>query len=259
MLVIVFVLGLCAGSFVNMLIYRTALRYGVESRKFKVKSKKRSFCDFCGRQLRWDENIPVISWLIQKGKSKCCHKKLPVVYPLLELFTGLIFVINFEILKQVQNDVAMSVVSLVMITLLIFSAVFDLKYMILPGFSSVILIVIALLGVIFDEKNIIPYLVSAVGASGFLGILYIVTKGKGMGDGDVILAIFMGLFLGWPKIIVALYLAFIGGAIIGIILLVLKKVKMKSEIPFGPMLIMATLFTWYYGDRIWYYVLSIKY
>jgi len=69
----------------------------------------------------------------------------------------------------------------------------------------------------------------------------------------------MGLFLGWPKIIVALYLAFIGGAIIGIILLVLKKVKMKSEIPFGPMLIMATLFTWYYGDRIWYYVLSIKY
>jgi prepilin signal peptidase PulO-like enzyme (type II secretory pathway) len=123
--------------------------------------------------------------------------------------------------------------------------------MILPDFSTAILIAIAFLGVVFDEKNIIPYLVTAIGASGFLGLLYIVTKGKGMGLGDVKLAVFMGLFLGWPKTLGAFYLAFIAGAIVGLILLGFKKVRMKSEIPFGPFLIMATLFTWYYGEEIW--------
>jgi prepilin signal peptidase PulO-like enzyme (type II secretory pathway) len=143
-----------------------------------------------------------------------------------------------------------TIIGLVIVALLIFSAGFDLKYMILPDFSTGILIIMALLGVIFDEPNIIPYLVSAGGASGFLGLLYIVTRGKGMGMGDVKLAVFMGLFLGWPKIVVAFYLAFIGGAIAGVILLAMKKVKMKSEIAFGPFLILGTVVAWYYGDEV---------
>ena len=234
-----------------MLIYRTALRYGVESRKSKVKSKNRSFCDFCERQLRWYENIPVISWIIQQGRSKCCGEKLPVSYPLLELATGIIFLIHDSRFMIHEYNFLAWGWGIVIITLLIFSAGFDLKYMILPDFSTAILIAIAFLGVVFDEKNIIPYLVTAIGASGFLGLLYIVTKGKGMGLGDVKLAVFMGLFLGWPKTLGAFYLAFIAGAIVGLILLGFKKVRMKSEIPFGPFLIMATLFTWYYGEEIW--------
>ena len=103
MLVLIFVLGLCCGSFVNMLIYRTAINYKLESYKpclpagrLKVESK-RSVCDFCGKQLRWYENIPVLSWLVQKGKSRCCQKKLPALYPIVEMGTGILFIINYQL------------------------------------------------------------------------------------------------------------------------------------------------------------------
>lgn len=230
------------GSFVNMLVHRTAVNYELESLKFKVKSKERSYCDGCGRQLKWYENIPVVSWLIQKGKTRCCGKKLPMTYPLVELGMGIIFLINFQFLiSNDQFNWYIVLLNFLIITFLVFSAVFDLKYMILPDFSTITLIIIALLGVVFDEKNIVPYLLSAVGASSFLLILYLITKGKGMGMGDVKLAIFMGLFLGFPKIITAFYIAFIVGAIVGIVLILLKKKDRKSEIAFGPFLILGTL------------------
>lgn len=259
--VMILVMGLCVGSFVNMLLYRTAVRYKlkVKSSKFKVKNKSRSFCDYCGRQLRWYENVPVISWVIQKGKTRCCHKKLPISYPLLEVGMGVIFLIFLQITNyppmadftsfyklQITN-----VLGLVIITLLVFSAVFDAKYMILPDFSTYILIGIAFLGVVFDEKNMIPYLLSAVAGAGFLGILYLLTKGKGMGFGDVKLAIFMGLFLGWPKIVVAFYVAFITGAVVGIVLMAVGKIKKgKTMIPFGPFLILGVMVAWWWGENI---------
>ena len=76
-----------------MLVYRTAERYELESRKLKVESRKRSFCDYCGRQLKWYENIPVFSWLFLKGKTRCCGKKLPVSYPVVEFLLGFLLVI----------------------------------------------------------------------------------------------------------------------------------------------------------------------
>lgn len=223
-----------------MAIYRVAINCKLESEKFKVKSKKRSFCDYCGRQLRWYENIPVLSWIIQGGKSRCCQTPLPRSYPIVELLVGGLFVL-----------VGFNLVGWLVIALLVFSAVFDAKYMILPDFSTLALIIIALLGVVFDEVNIVPYLVSVGAGAGFLLLLNLLTRGKGMGMGDVKLAIFMGLFLGWPKMLVAMYLAFITGAVVGLGWLVLKKKKRKSEIAFGPFLILGTGIAWYYGNRIW--------
>lgn len=251
--IIFFVLGLCFGSFVNMLIYRTAIDYKLENKKFKVREEKRSFCDYCGRQLKWYENIPVFSWLFLKGKTKCCHKKLPLSYPVVELMMGILFLIfnfKFEIFNQIQSFNFQFLIGLVVIVLLVFSAVFDFKYMILPDFSTVILIIIALAGVFFDEKNIIPYMLSAAAASGFLLILNLITRGQGMGMGDVKLAIFMGLFLGPEKTILALYMAFIVGAIWGIIFMIFKKANRKSQIPFGPFMIFGFLISWWFGNFI---------
>jgi len=254
----VFVLGLCFGSFVNMLVFRTALRYKIlkfSKSNFQFSKKKRSFCDFCGRQLRWYENIPVVSWIVQKGKSRCCGKKLPVSYPLVEIGTGVLFVIfNFQFLIFNSGNILGGVMGIVVITLLVLSAVFDARYMILPDFSTYILIGLAFFGVVFDEKDIVPYLVSALGAAGFLGLLYLATKGKGMGLGDVKFAVFMGLFLGWPKILVAFYLAFIVGAGWGLGMMLLRRMKRKSLMPFGPFLIGATLVSWWWGEKIWYSV-----
>jgi len=213
-----------------MLLYRVAMNYGL------IKKKKLgdwSVCDFCGKQLNWFDNIPVISWLVLKGKSRCCGKKLPISYPLVELLVGILFLFNHNIFGYF------------IIVFLVFSAFFDLKWMILPDFSTVILILLSL----FFVKDI-SFVYAAIGAAGFLYLLYLITKGKGMGFGDVKLAVFMGLFLGWPKIIVAFYVAFIVGAIVGLISIILKKKKLKSEIPFGPFLIFGTLVAWWWGKFV---------
>lgn len=250
--IIIFVLGLCFGSFVNMLVYRTEEQYGLTSNfQFSKSNKKRSFCDYCGRQLIWYENVPVFSWLFLKGKTKCCHKKLPISYPVVEILMGILFLYNFQFLIfNDQLNCFAVLLSLIIIVLLVFSAVFDWKYMILPDFSTVILIIIAFLGVVFDEKNIIPYLLSSLISAGFLLILNLITKGKGMGIGDVKFAIFMGLFLGYPNIALAFYVAFIVGAIYGLGLIVFKKANKKSQVPFGPFLIIGTLTAWWFGEKI---------
>lgn len=257
--IIIFVLGLCFGSFVNMLVYRTAIKYKLESEKFKVKSKNRSFCDYCGKQLDWYENIPVISWLILKGKTKCCQKKLQLSYPVVELIIAILLTLNFQFLifnfqsiYEIYNFqfLIKFILTLLIIVFLVFSTVFDLKYMILPDFSTIILVSISLVlwfSGYFGEWN---YFLTALIAVGFLLILNLITKGKGMGIGDVKLAIFMGLFLGFPKIIVAFYVAFIVGAVMGIFLMIFKKAKKKTQIPFGPFLILGTFVSWWWGEMI---------
>jgi prepilin signal peptidase PulO-like enzyme (type II secretory pathway) len=248
LLVMVFVLGLCCGSFVNMMTYRTAVRYEVTKNKLQETNKKRSFCDYCGKQLKWFENIPVVSWLIQKGKTRCCGKKLPVLYPIVEIVTGILFVLFFR--SQI-SDLRFQILflGLVIIVFLVFSAVFDLKYMILPDFSTIILATSALVFWITGRFGDWSYLWSGLISFGFLGLLYLITKKKGMGLGDVKLALFMGLFLGYPKVILAFYMAFISGALVALFLMVFKKANRKTLVPFGPFLILGTLIAWFWGEQ----------
>ncbi len=249
---LVFVLGLCCGSFINMLVFRTAEKYKL-AESGKNKQNKRSFCDFCGRQLEWYENIPVISWTVQGGRSKCCGKRLSVAYPIVELAVGLLFVFNFYFFDfKISGEM---ILGLVVITMLVFAAVFDIKHMILPDFSTGILIVVTVIRLIIlgfggNFGQVELSLVSAAGGAGFLLVLYWLTKGKGMGMGDVKLAVFMGLWLGWPKIVVAFYVAFVVGAVVGGVLMLVKKLKRKSLIAFGPFLILGTLVAWWWGEKI---------
>ena len=243
-----------------MLVYRTAERYELESRKFKVKSKNRSFCDYCGKQLHWYENIPVVSWSLQKGKSRCCRKKLSVLYPIVEITTGTLFLLLFRFqILDFRSQILFLCLGFVVITFLVFSAVFDLKYMILPDFSTVILLISALALWFISNTGRWEYFLAAVGAVGFLGLLYLITKGKGMGLGDVKLAVFMGLFLGGQKTILAFYVAFVIGALVSLILMIFKKANRKTLIPFGPFLILGILVAWFWGNEIWYLVSSILY
>jgi prepilin signal peptidase PulO-like enzyme (type II secretory pathway) len=249
LLIMVFVLGLCFGSFVNMLVYRIAEKYELESKKFKVKSKNRSYCDYCGKQLKWFENIPVFSWLIQNGKTRCCGKKLPILYPIVEIVTGILFVLFFR--SQISDfRFQILFLDLVIIVFLVFSAVFDLKYMILPDFSTIILATSALALWIIGYLGDWSYLWSGLISFGFLGLLYLITKKKGMGLGDVKLAFFMGLFLGYPKVILAFYIAFISGALVALFLMVFKQANRKTLVSFGPFLILGTLVAWFWGSEI---------
>ncbi len=259
-----FVLGLCVGSFLNMAVYRTAKAYGLISNfQFPISKKKtnknRSYCDFCGRQLKWYENVPVISWIMQKGKTRCCGKKLPVQYPLLELSMGIIFVLitNYEL--RITNYWEI-LIYLAIASLLMFSLVFDLKYMILPDFSTYTLIGISLLLIMGRYGNLpLQYIYAGLGSLLFFFILNrIKIRGsEAMGMGDVKYALFMGLFLGWPNVVVAIYFAFVVGAIVSLVLLFLKIVKKENPIPFGPFLIVGTVVAKIFGDKLINYFFSV--
>jgi len=249
--VLVFLLGMSWGSFVNMLEYRVAVGYGVQTHpnpSLEKGGQKRSFCDWCGEKLNWYDNIPLFSWLFLKGKSRCCGNPLPYSYPLIELILGVIFVIIF----WVNFGNWFQIVFLMLISVfLVFSFIFDLKYMILPDFSTIILVILVVGFVIGRplESPLQQHILAAVGSTLFLGVLYLITKGKGMGLGDVKLAIFIGLFLGY-KAVVAYYVAFLTGAVLGGGLMLLNKVKKTTPIPFGPFLILGVVVAYWWGEKI---------
>lgn len=273
-LVIFFILGLVVGSFINAYVYRIAVRYKLMKRSFAGAQDDRwSYCDWCGRRLHWWENIPVVSYLIQEGKSRCCEKKLPILYPIVEIVTGLLFMqilnSNIEILNnfEIQNlnfkTISFLMMSMAIVGFLVFSAVFDLKYMILPDFSTNCMIFLALVYKLLMGVNanlMLADVLWGVCLYGFFYFLHVLTKGKGMGFGDVKLAFVMGFFLGWPRAIVSLYTAFIVGAVVGLTVLIFNKKKRKNRlIPFGPFMIMGIMVAWWWGDSIWNYFVKALY
>ena len=220
-----FILGLIVGSFLNAIIFR------LEKKESALKG--RSYCPHCKHSLSWQDLIPVLSFVLLKGQCRYCAKRISIQYPLVELATAVIFIfigLNFYLL--------------VIASLLIILFVYDLRYYILPDKILFPAIIIVILFRIFEFvkfenwslniENLEPLinpLSVAILASAFFFALYYVSRGRAMGFGDVKLALFMGFFLGWPNILVALFVAFVVGAIIGIGLIALQKKGLKSEIP----------------------------
>jgi len=272
--VISFIFGLVVGSFINAQVYRIAIRYKILDLRFKIKNGNRSYCDFCGKQLKWWENVPVISYLIQGGKSRCCGKNLPLLYPVTEIVMGILLILNFQFtisnLQTINNysiynfkNVFLLLLGMAIIGFLVFSAVFDFKYMILPDFSTNSLIFLALVYKLVMGINANLILADAlwgVCLYGFFYFLHVLTRARGMGFGDVKLAFAMGFFLGWPRAIVGLYTAFIVGAIAGIVVMIFFKKKRKNRlIPFGPFMILGILVAWWWGEMIWNFFIKALY
>jgi len=199
----------------------------------------RSFCPHCQHTLSWLDLIPVFSFFILKGRCRYCQKKISWQYPLVEIATGLLFFLigNFQL----------PIFNFIIAPLLIIIFVYDLKHYIIPDKIIYPAVIIA---AIFNFTNWL----SALGAALFFLVIVLVSRGKWMGVGDVKLGFLMGLALGFPNILVALFLAFMMGAIIGIGLIIASKKTLKSEVPFGPFLVAATFIAWFYGQRIvnWY-------
>jgi len=258
----VFLFGLIVGSFLNSVIYR--LQTG-ESFLFK-----RSYCPHCQHTLNWQDLIPVLSFLILRGKCRYCQKPISLQYPLVELATGFLFV-SFFIFH-------FSFLIYLITCFLIIIFVYDLKHYIIPDKVIYPAIAIAVLSRLFEILNfshwnlirnwkleignlqpLINPLSSAFLASLFFLVIVLISRGKWMGVGDIKLAFLMGLILGWPDVLVALFLAFFIGAIIGIGLILTGKKTLKSEIPFGPFLVTATFLAIFFGQQIitWYLTLFL--
>lgn len=262
---IVFIFGLSTGSFLNCVIYRLEKKEGF--------LKGRSYCPYCKHILKWQDLIPVLSFLILRRRCRYCQKKISWQYPLVELITGLLFVFIFCQLGWDWSALWLFVI----FAFLVIIFVFDLKHFIIPDkivypaiiivfFYSLFTLVIGHWDLVGHWslgfgilKPLISPVLSAIIGSGFFLSIVLITKGRGMGLGDVKLTFFMGLFLSFPNILVALFLAFIIGAIIGIGLILMKKKTLKSEVPFGPFLIIATFIAFFWGQTLidWYFQLSL--
>ena len=257
MAVLVFVLGAVFASFLSMLI--TRLEGGLHSHFGLSKvlgfgKYSRSFCDSCKNKLRWWDNIPIISFLLLKGKCRDCHSPIPFWYLLIELVTGSAFVLTyFYWQKSYFGTDIISLVSLAIFLLisllLVFILFFDAKFQIIFDRAVVGLLLLTLIVKLIFGFSLTD-LYSGLGSFLFLFFLFLVTKGKGMGFGDVKFAFFMGLFLGWPRALVAFYLAFLTGALVGVIMILGKKAKLKQKIAFGPFLVLGTFVSWWWGEMI---------
>jgi len=252
---ILFLFGLAIGSFLNVVIYR--LRRGDSP------MRGRSYCDRCKKPIAWFDNIPLFSFILLKGKCRKCKRKIPIEYPLTELLVGIEFVwvywlltVNFQFFGTWEGFYSLA---LLIYWLILFSGslaiiIFDFKYMLIPDEVLYPLIGLALLRLPFSHQwQVVP---AALASGAFLLSLYWITKGKGMGLGDVKLALLLGLVLGWPKILVAYFIAFLTGAGVGVILILSKKKRLKDKIAFGPFLLTAMLAAKLWGEQIWQWYLK---
>lgn len=253
--IIIFISGLCVGSFLNVLIDRLPREESV--------IKGRSHCEKCKKELAWLDLIPLVSFLSLQGKCRYCRTRLSFYYPIIELTTGVLFVTTLYLLGGIRIYDLRFMISLgyyLFITSSLIVVFFtDLKYGIIPDKVIVPAILISFLYLILNTNYLIlPHLLSALGACLFFLILFLITKGKGMGFGDVKFAFLMGLVLGFPKIIVSLYIAFLTGAIIGCILIIWRKRKLKgASIPFGPFLVLGTFIAIFWGELVLQKITSV--
>jgi len=256
--IFIFLLGLCIGSFLNCAIYRLETKKTLQGR---------SFCPKCKKQLLWQDLIPVFSFLFLGGKCRRCKKKISWQYPIVEIVTATLFVLIFWSLGF-GWDLGFGIWDFIKLCFMFYFAsvlivifVYDFKHYEIPDKVLIPAIAISFIYcALFDFGGILNHLLAVLIGSGFFLSIFLISKGKWMGFGDVKLAVLMGLLLGVPNILLALFLAFLFGAIIGVILMVLpfsktgEKKSLKSEIPFGPFLITGTFFAILWGPKIinWY-------
>ena len=240
-LLFVFIFGLIIGSFLNCVIWRT---YKGES--FLL---GKSYCPSCKHDLGFWDLFPLFSFIFLKGRCRYCGKKISFQYPLVEIITGIVFSFVF---LQVGLTAELFFLMVIM-ALFIAIFIFDLKHYIIPDSFVFSGILVSLIWIIYLGIEI-NYFISAICASLFFFLIWFFSKGMAMGFGDVKLAFFLGLVLGYPNIIVGIFLGFLFGAIIGLIMVIFQKKKIKSEVPFAPFLLAGSFIAIFWGSNIinWY-------
>jgi len=246
-IILIFILGLIIGSFSNVCIYRIPKN---ESIIYPA-----SHCPNCRSNISPKDNIPILSYILLKGRCRNCKSKISIQYPIVEFLTGLIYLIIYLIYGlSIQT-----LIYIILSSVLIIIAFIDFNEQIVPDVISLPGIVIG-----FVLSFFVPYISfinSALGVVVGGGIILIIGlvgsvifKKEAMGGGDVKLAAMIGAFLGWRYIIISLFLGFFLGALAGILLILLKIKSREDVIPFGPFIVLGSLITLLWGEKIisWY-------
>ena len=248
-----FILGACLGSFANVCIYRLP--------KTKQIISGRSFCPKCKKKINWYDNLPIISFLFLSGKCRKCKKVIPLRYLIVELITGISFLLIYLNFENLYTITFLSILSLILIMIFFI----DLENFIIPDSLNFIIMGLALL------KNFLPNFDTSLiheinqsiigGMVGYLSIWLIIylyktfKKIDGMGFGDAKLMAGIGLLFGWQSIPFILFVSSVLGLIFVVPSLIKKQKTMRTEIPFGPFIIVACLIYFAQGDLLYSLIL----
>ena len=247
-----FLIGTCIGSFLNVVVDRIP--------QGKSILKGRSHCDYCQHVLSLWDLFPVLSFMLLWGKCRYCHRSLSFQYPLIELATGVLFVLSYVAIGQAISGVGLILLLLKLALVANFFAlsVMDIKYGILS--DKLVLFAAVITTLLYIQEPFVLLMHGLVGLAclAVLMGLFLFTKGKGIGLGDVKLSFVMGYLLGFPMILIAFYLAFLTGGLVAIILVLAKKRKLVGgTIAFGPFLLLGTYVSWLFGNFLWTLILHL--
>ena len=245
--ILIVLFGLAVGSFLNVVI----LRFD----ELKTIWLSRSHCPKCKKELGWQDLIPFFSYILLWGKCRYCKKPISYQYPIVEGFTGLIFAIIYWQYSFSWEALILAVIISIMIVI----GTYDLLHSEIPDALSYSAIFFSL-GLVFYRLGInghlnyssdyISYGYAILIGGGFLGLLVLASREKWMGRGDILLGVLMGLLLSFPNVLTGLFIAFVFGSIVGLILIAAKRKTLKDAVPFGPFLILGTLVALFWGGGL---------
>ena len=255
--IFIFILGSTVGSFLNVLIDRLPKDESINGR---------SHCDYCKKKIAWYDMFPVLSFFILGGRTRCCNKKLSWQYPLIEIITGISFLLIFNFKFQISNQfLILNFITLIsyfgLISCLIVIFVSDLKNHLISDYILLALFTFSLLFHLTNSNQFQLFLTNFIPSALIVALpiflIYFISKEKAMGLGDVYLVAIMGFLLGWKAGYIALYIAFVTGAIFGLIAILLKNKKLKSKVAFGPFLVIGTVTMLFWGGKILEMIMKI--
>jgi leader peptidase (prepilin peptidase)/N-methyltransferase len=245
-LTILVLLGLAVGSFLNVCIHRIPLGQSLVH--------PGSRCPRCGHELRWFDNIPVLSYLSLLGRCRKCRARISIRYPLVELATMALFVAH----GIAFGWTALLVPRLLFACMLVVLFAIDLEHQLLPNAITLPGIVLGLIASAVFPPGLVDALIGVIAGGGTLWLIgeayYRYSGHEGMGGGDVKMLAMIGAFLGWKLVLVTLVFSSFAGSVIGLGVILLKRGGMKYALPYGTFLALGALIASLVGDRIvnWY-------
>ena len=240
---VVFIYGIVFGSFFNVCTDRIPRHESIV--------RVRSHCESCGYALKWYDNIPLLSYIILRGRCRKCGTHLSLKYPIMEAVTGIIFVMIFAVHGWNAESGIWCLASGAMLTL----SIIDWRTYEIPIGFNYFLLALGLIHLCLYYKDWQLYAVGLVSVSLFLWLIYLVSGGRAIGGGDIKLMAVMGLLLGWKLCILGFLIGCVAGSVIHIVRMKVSHadhvLAMGPYLSFGlftAMLVGEKLLTWYFGQ-----------
>lgn len=270
--VLVGLLGVSLGSFVNALVWRMRVAEEAKNKKQKVKKDEakalsifngRSMCVHCKHELAWYDLVPVFSWLMLGGTCRYCKKTISWQYPVVELLVASLSILSLVFwplpLSTILEWLAL-IIWIISLAPLVALVIYDIRWMIMPTsliytFDLIAGLFVLLLATSMKSWDIaVSAVIGSIAIGGFFWVLYQISNGKWIGGGDVRYGFAMGAVLGWQKALFGLAIASYLGTALILVLLILGKYRKKMRIPFGPFLITSTYLSMLFGQQAihWY-------